>query len=78
MNNPGTKILNIIFSEVVGALIFIFFLIVASMLPGDDIGKQITNIIIGLWIFFGIATPIVIFLELEDQIFTIFKGLNRR
>jgi len=78
MEDVGTKILNIVISEIVEALFFIFCLIVVSMLPVDSIRQQISTLIIILWAVAGIGTPIVILLELEDQISPILKTLTGR
>ena len=76
MDDFGEKILKIVLGEVLGAIFFIVLLVVASILPHDEISSQIMKIIISLWAIYGIGTPIVILTELEDEIFGVLGRLK--
>ena len=76
MSDVLEKILKIVVGEIVGALLFIVILIVVGSLPIDEISSQITKTILICWGIYGIGTPIVIFTEIESEIFRIFKGVR--
>ena len=67
MSDLPEKLLKIFIGEIIEAAIFIIFLLVAGALPNDEISKQINTLIISCWVLLGIGTPMVIFLEIEEE-----------
>lgn len=76
MSDVLDKILKVVVGEIVGALLFIVMLIVVGALPVDEVSSQITKTILVFWGIYGIGTPIVIFAEVEGEIFRIFRGVK--
>jgi len=77
MNDFGEKILKIVLGEIIGAFVFIVGLMVIGALPNDEISSQLTNLVLICWGLYGVGTPLVVFLELEKEIFILFGGLKR-
>jgi len=77
MSDLLEKFIKIIISEIVEGAFFIgCILIINSILPSDGIRENMINLILFMWAIAGIGTPIVIFFELEKEVFTFLKVIK--
>jgi len=65
------KIAKIIYAEIIEGLIFYVILLVVGALPSSSMFNPVTAVLT-IWSIFGVATPVIIWFELEEEISKIF------
>lgn len=66
------KIIKIILSEIVEALLFSILIAIVSAFPENSVKQDIIKMLISFWGIAGLATPFVIWFEVENEILKIF------